>query len=243
MVQLLKMPFTAEKLPDRIKKLPPKQKSQWMKVFNSMFSKTKDEKKAFAAANVILSKKEGKDKSKAEQMKEILSEIKNIIEAEEEVEVMENQDINIMESFSIIEEGSDNKSATIEFVAAQAGLSGNDRRYKTDELTKQQLKGLKMFTDHNHNVENVVGIVREGWMDGRKLKAKATIMNSHKHPDVVEMVRDGRIDSVSIGGKGTIKRVKEGDKYVKEVHDLIIKELSLVGIGGIANAKINSIGG
>ncbi len=173
---------------------------------------------------------------------------KTVVKEEEQIEIIEelhNQDIMIIESqgFEIIEEHDDGK-VSLNFTAAEAGVSGNNRRYFSKELQTQKLGGLKMFMNHTYEAENAVGIITESAMTNIKtLGAKATIMNTAKHPDVVNMIKNKLIDSVSIGGKGDIKRVKEKGKIIDEVHNLKIKEVSFVGIGGISKAKIKTVGG
>jgi len=164
-------------------------------------------------------------------------------EEEEAINILENQDINITESLSFLEQESEDGKLFVEFTVAEAGVSNNGRRYFTKELESQKLTGLKLFMDHKYDARNAVGKITEQYMKGRKLMAKGWIKNSGIHPDIVEMVKDGRIDSVSLGGKGDIKRVKEKDRFIEEVHNLQIKEVSFVGMPGVSNAKIKKIGG
>jgi len=59
---VLLMPYNStSELPARIKKMPAKKRRQWMHVFNSTYSRTKDEGRAFAAANSVVSGKEVDD--------------------------------------------------------------------------------------------------------------------------------------------------------------------------------------
>lgn len=161
---------------------------------------------------------------------------------QQKIELLENQEINITEKLSFLE-NQETKELEITYTVAEAGVSGNNRRYTTKDLESQGLKGLKMFCDHSYEADNAVGIIKDSWMDGRKLKAKAVIKNSAKHPDIMEMIRDGRVDSVSIGGMGDIKRVRENDKEIEEISNLQVKEVSFVGIPGVSRAKITKIGG
>lgn len=165
------------------------------------------------------------------------------IKEETKIEILENQNLSwIAESLSFEEkEGIDGLNVT--YTVAEAGVSSNNRRYKTKNLAEQKLKGLKMFTDHYYEADNAVGIIQDSWMKGRKLMATALIKNSHKHPDIVEMIKDGRIDSVSLGGTGDVKKVKEKDKMIDEIQNLEVKEVSFVGIPGVSRAKVTKIGG
>jgi len=158
-------------------------------------------------------------------------------EKQQEVKILENQDITFTESFNV-SEGQEKGFKEIQFTALQSGVSGNGRRYKKEEISKQNLSGLKMFVDHSYEANNAVGIIKESGMDGLKLKATAKIFNTAKHPDMLEMIEKGLIDAVSIGGKGDIKRVREGDNFVDEVQNLQVKEVSFVGLGGVPGAKV-----
>lgn len=159
-----------------------------------------------------------------------------------ENEIKENVEVTLTESLSFAE--SEQKDGLeITYTVAEAGVSANGRRYSSKELETQSLKGMKMFLDHTYEADNAVGIIKDNWLEGRKLKAKAWVTNTAKHPDVIDMIRKGLIDSVSIGGKGDMKVVKEGESRVEEISNLQIKEVSFVGIPGVARAKITKIGG
>lgn len=158
-------------------------------------------------------------------------------EKQEEVKILENQDVTFTEHFNVSEAKEDGFKE-IQFTALQSGVSGNGRRYKKEEISKQNLSGLKMFVDHSYEADNAVGIIKESNVQGLKLKAVAKVFNTAKHPDMLEMIDKGLIDSVSIGGKGDIKRIKEGDNFVDEVQNLQVKEVSFVGLGGVPGAKV-----
>lgn len=174
-----------------------------------------------------------------------VDEQKEKIQEEAKVEVIEEkiQDVEWLVENLSLEEAENQEGVFVTFQVAEAGVSNNNRRYFTSELEKQNLKGLKMFTDHSYEADNAVGIIKQSWMDGRKLMAKAWVNNSAKHPDIVRMLKDGRIDSVSLGGKGEVRYRKEKDKRIEEIHNLQIKEVSFVGIPGVSRAKVKAIGG
>lgn len=169
--------------------------------------------------------------------------IETPIQEESKIEILENQDLHWLTESLSFEEAKEANGLLVTYAVAEAGVSGNNRRYKTKELERQKLKGLKMFTDHRYDADNAVGIIQDSWMKGRKLMAKALIKNSHKHPDFTEMIKDGRIDAVSIGGTGNVKKVKEKGKMIDEIENLEVKEVSFVGIPGVARAKVSNIGG
>ena len=50
----LKEPYTEDNLPDHVNKLPDNKKRQWMHIWNSVFSQTKNEERAFKAANASI---------------------------------------------------------------------------------------------------------------------------------------------------------------------------------------------
>lgn len=146
------------------------------------------------------------------------------------------------ESITIEESGEEGKSKWVKIggVAVEAVTSRNDRKYLAEELAKQDIKGIKIFMDHNSGeARNAVGKIESQGFDGTKLRHESKIRNTVKNPDVVEMVQDGLIDSVSIGATGDLKRIVEDGNEIYEVRNLEIGELSLVGIGGVPSAKID----
>jgi len=202
------------------------------------FNQTKDltpEERKTALRKILAAARKFGIKVTAERFK------KEAEEKEQEVNLLENQEVSFTEHFDLLEAAEPSDMRMINFVALQSGVSGNNRRYRKEEIEKQDLKGTKMFIDHVHEADNAVGIVKKSWMDGLKLKAEAEVFNTAKHPDLIQMIEKGLIDSVSIGGKGDVKRVKEGDAYIDEVHNLSIKEISFVGLGGVAGAKVTEI--
>ena len=147
------------------------------------------------------------------------------------------------ETFTVTESsGADSKTKWVKIggTAVEAVVSKNDRKYLAEELAKQDIKGIKVFMDHNSGeARNAVGIIEAQGFDGQKLKYESKVRNTVKNPDVVEMVQDGLINNVSIGATGDLKRIVEDGNEIYEVRNLKIEELSLVGIGGVPSAGID----
>jgi phage head maturation protease len=153
----------------------------------------------------------------------------------------EKFDIKEINESEVTESGSkEGKWIKIGGMAVEATVSKNNRKYLAEDLAKQEIKGVKIFMDHNPgNARNAVGVIESQGFDGQKLMYEAKVRNTVMNPDVVEMVRDGLINNVSIGASGDVKRVLEKGNEVYEVHNLKIEELSLVGIGGVPGAGID----
>jgi hypothetical protein len=127
-------------------------------------------------------------------------------------------------------------------VAATVCTSRNGVVYSEEELRNavSTLAGKKLIKDHEAYVDNIVGIIDEGWFDENEkaLKFRGKIMDEK----IQGMVKDGRISSVSIGAScdDLVEEEVDGNS-VRVAKGITIDEVSFVVSPGIPEARLTNI--
>lgn len=157
------MPYpTVASLPDHVKKLPEKKQRQWMHIWNSVYERTGDEGRAFAAANAILHEKNYED-SEIEIM------VKNAVEGD----TVQKKDEAVTTEFKL--RAKDIKAVTVTetdsglllkgvpvFKAGKYGSQQYDEKFIDEKIIGQfdADEDVPFQADHSDSSRDTLGYIR-----------------------------------------------------------------------------------
>lgn len=195
------MPFpTLTSLPANIKKLSLAKQKQWRAIWNSVFSKTGSEERAFRSANAII--------KESLNMKTKLREL--------------NYEVDLTEA--MVDVQSDKKNGVLKEVVLLTGekKTKNNTFYTKKALVEASTRynGAKMFLDHGENnvrsVRDLGGVYRNVHLsdDATKVIGDLNVVENTEIRDLVFSMAKEKVGGLSIRDRG--RGHEEGDIFMVE---------------------------
>lgn len=171
---------------------------------------------------------------------------------------MEKKEVKLEKNFirsTLVPKSYDDEKNTVDVVFSEGsrglrwGWSG--RFYEELAIDKKSVRLERMNTGaapalKNHNawdVENVIGIVENARIEGKKAVATIRFSNSEKDRDLIQKIKDGIVRNVSVGyNVHKLEKVEDGDEQIPvyRATDWEPLEVSFVAIPFDAGAQVRS---